>query len=115
MWTTVCEADRDEVGVGRDERGTVRDALHEDDPHALPLDLTPHLHRGGGTREAGRRGRGTCDTDLLGVVCASSRAWEGRVRSRLQSKDWGVGLQARGRGVALPRSRTAAAAVRRLR
>ena len=78
---TVRKADRDEVGVGRHERGAVRDALHEDDPHALPLDLTPHLHRGGGTREAGRRGRGTCDTDLLGVVCASSRAWEGRVRS----------------------------------
>lgn len=49
---TVSEADRDEVSVGRDERGAVRDALDEDHPHALPLDLTSHLHTGH---------RGTCD------------------------------------------------------
>lgn len=94
---TVGEADRDEVGVGRHERGAVRDALHEDDPHALPLDLTPHLHRGGCTCEVGRRGG--VREPICSAVCAYLREPERRVRisRRSVSERTGVGeLEARG-------------------
>lgn len=40
---TVCEVNRDKVRVRRDVSCPVRNALHEDDPHALPLDLALQL------------------------------------------------------------------------
>ena len=36
---TVCEMDRDEIRVRRNQSRRVRDALDEDYPHSLPLDL----------------------------------------------------------------------------
>ena len=40
---TVCEVNRDKVRVRRDVSCPVRNALHEDDPHALPLDFALQL------------------------------------------------------------------------
>ena len=42
---TVCEMNRDEVRVGRDQSCRVCDTLHEDYPHALPLYLALQLRQ----------------------------------------------------------------------
>ena len=57
---TVCEVNRDKVRVRRDVSCPVRNALHEDDPHALPLDFALQLQHSkirAHTLGSGRRSR----------------------------------------------------------